>query len=96
MVKRRADELPLVSFDINGLRNWNGQPCKKNAQTNAIHHVNYPLCSDQGVNALQYLDVINMKDVQQKRHFFSTTLRDSLKHIPRVCSTRTVFVATTY
>lgn len=47
------------------------------------------LRSDPGVNALQFLDVINMKDVQQKRHFFSTTLPDSLKHIPRVCLSQT-------
>lgn len=41
-------------------------------------------CSDPGVHALQFLDVINMKDPTQKAHFYRSTLKDVLPFIPRV------------
>lgn len=40
--------------------------------------------SDPSVHALQFLDVINMKDPTQKAHFYRTTLREILPFIPRV------------
>ncbi|XP_055388592.1 SCY1-like protein 2 [Condylostylus longicornis] len=40
--------------------------------------------NDSAVHALQFLDVINMKDPTQKTHFYRTTLRDVLPLIPRV------------
>ena len=40
--------------------------------------------SDSSVHALQFLDVINMKDPTQKAHFYRNTLKDSLPYIPRV------------
>uniref|UniRef100_A0A0A9XY57 SCY1-like protein 2 n=2 Tax=Lygus hesperus TaxID=30085 RepID=A0A0A9XY57_LYGHE len=39
--------------------------------------------SDQTVQALQFLDVINMKDPTQKNHFYRNTLKDVLPYIPR-------------
>ncbi|XP_076052800.1 SCY1-like protein bma [Oratosquilla oratoria] len=39
--------------------------------------------SDPVVHALQFLDVINMKDPTQKGHFYRTTLMDVLPHIPK-------------
>lgn len=36
------------------------------------------------VHAMQFLDVINMKDPTQKAHFYRTTLKDVLPFIPRV------------
>ncbi|CAO1315978.1 unnamed protein product [Diamesa hyperborea] len=39
--------------------------------------------SDPAVHALQFLDVINMKDPTQKAHFYRSTLRDALPFIPR-------------
>ncbi|KAL5291270.1 hypothetical protein ACFFRR_010588 [Megaselia abdita] len=38
---------------------------------------------DPGVNALKFLDVINMKDPTQKAHFYKITLREALPYIPR-------------
>lgn len=40
--------------------------------------------SDSAVHALQFLDVINMKDPTQKAHFYRNTLKDALPFIPRV------------
>lgn len=40
--------------------------------------------SDPAVHALQFLDVINMKDAPQKNNFYRTTLKDILLYIPRV------------
>lgn len=40
--------------------------------------------SDPSVYALQFLDVINMKDPTQKAHFYRTTLKEALPYIPRV------------
>lgn len=40
--------------------------------------------SDPAVNALQFLDVIVMKDPSQKAHFYRNTLKDALPFIPRV------------
>lgn len=40
--------------------------------------------SDPAVHALQFLDVINMKDPTQKAHFYRNTLREVLPFIPRV------------
>lgn len=40
--------------------------------------------SDPAVHALQFLDVINMKDVAQKNNFYRSTLKDILLYIPRV------------
>lgn len=40
--------------------------------------------SDPAVHALQFLDVINMKDPTQKAHFYRSTLKDALPFIPRV------------
>ncbi|XP_058463904.1 SCY1-like protein 2 isoform X2 [Malaya genurostris] len=39
--------------------------------------------SDPAVQALQFLDVINMKDPTQKTHFYRSTLREVLPFIPR-------------
>ncbi|XP_046394764.1 SCY1-like protein 2 isoform X2 [Ischnura elegans] len=39
--------------------------------------------SDPAVQALQFLDVINMKDPTQKSHFYRNTLKDVLPYIPR-------------
>lgn len=36
------------------------------------------------VHALQFLDVINMKDPTQKTHFYRTTLMETLPTIPKV------------
>lgn len=36
------------------------------------------------MNALQFLDVIVMKDPSQKAHFYRNTLKDALPFIPRV------------
>jgi hypothetical protein len=41
-------------------------------------------CSDPVVQALQFLDVINMKDPSQKAHFYRNTLKEVLPYIPRV------------
>jgi SCY1-like protein 2 len=41
-------------------------------------------CSDPAVHALQFLDVINMKDSTQKAHFYRNTLKDVLLYIPKV------------
>ncbi|KAK0090246.1 hypothetical protein PV325_001941 [Microctonus aethiopoides] len=38
--------------------------------------------SDPSVHALQFLDVINMKDSNQKSHFYRTTLKEVLPFIP--------------
>lgn len=40
--------------------------------------------SDPAVHALQFLDVINMKDPTQKAYFYRSTLKDALPFIPRV------------
>ena len=42
--------------------------------------------SDSVVQALQFLDVINMKDPNQKGTFYRTTLIQVLPHIPKVCN----------
>lgn len=42
------------------------------------------LFSDPAVHALQFLDVINMKDPTQKAHFYRNTLKDALPNIPKV------------
>ncbi|CAD7082852.1 unnamed protein product [Hermetia illucens] len=39
--------------------------------------------NDPAVHALQFLDVINMKDPTQKSHFYRTTLKEVLPFIPR-------------
>ncbi|KDR18607.1 SCY1-like protein 2, partial [Zootermopsis nevadensis] len=39
--------------------------------------------SDPVVHALQFLDVINMKDPTQKSHFYRNTLKEVLHYIPR-------------
>ena len=39
---------------------------------------------DPSVHALQFLDVISMKDPNQKAHFYRTTLKEVLNFIPRV------------
>ncbi|XP_024936571.1 SCY1-like protein 2 isoform X2 [Cephus cinctus] len=39
--------------------------------------------SDPSVHALQFLDVINMKDSTQKAHFYRNTLKEVLPYIPR-------------
>lgn len=44
--------------------------------------------SDSAVHALQFLDVINMKDPTQKAHFYRNTLKDALPFIPRVSRLR--------
>lgn len=48
--------------------------------------------SDPAVNALQFLDVINMKDPTQKSHFYRNTLREVLPFIPRVSLTRFIIL----
>lgn len=44
----------------------------------------FSIYSDPAVHALQFLDVINMKDPTQKAHFYRNTLREVLPFIPRV------------
>ncbi|XP_046997938.1 protein kinase domain-containing protein ppk32 [Schistocerca americana] len=39
--------------------------------------------TDPSVHALQFLDVINMKDPTQKSHFYRNTLKDVLPYVPR-------------
>lgn len=39
---------------------------------------------DPLVHALQFLDVSKMKDVCQKEHFYTTTLRELLPYMPKV------------
>ncbi|XP_075230291.1 SCY1-like protein bma [Lycorma delicatula] len=39
--------------------------------------------SDPAVQALQFLDVINMKDPTQKSHFYRNTLKEVLPYMPR-------------
>ncbi|KAF4525794.1 hypothetical protein B566_EDAN002056, partial [Ephemera danica] len=39
--------------------------------------------NDSAVHALQFLDVINMKDPTQKAHFYRNTLKEVLPYIPR-------------
>ena len=53
---------------------------------NTIHlkNVNIFCCSDPAVQALQFLDVIGMKDPSQKAQFFRTTLTEVFPFIPRV------------
>jgi hypothetical protein len=41
-------------------------------------------CSDPAVHALQFLDVINMKDPGQKSQFYRCTLKEVLPLIPKV------------
>ena len=43
-----------------------------------------PFHSDPAVHAMQFLDVITMKDPSQKSSFFRSTLPDVLPYIPRV------------
>ena len=40
--------------------------------------------SDPAVHALQFLDVINMKDPTQKAHFYRNTLKETMPYIPKV------------
>ena len=47
-------------------------------------HTHFDICSDPAVHALQFLDVINMKDPGQKSQFYRTTLKDILPSIPKV------------
>lgn len=42
------------------------------------------ISSDPSVHALQFLDVINMKDPNQKAHFYRNTLKEVLPFIPLV------------
>ncbi|EDV96081.1 GH16052 [Drosophila grimshawi] len=39
--------------------------------------------SDPAINALKFLDVVNMKDTQQKSQFYKTTLIEAMPLIPR-------------
>ncbi|GJQ76912.1 hypothetical protein Trydic_g15113 [Trypoxylus dichotomus] len=39
--------------------------------------------SDPAVHALQFIDVINMKDPSQKNHFLRSTLKEALPYIPK-------------
>lgn len=50
--------------------------------------------SDPAVHALQFLDVINMKDPGQKTNFFRNTLPEVLPYIPRVSNVAKVFYIT--
>jgi len=43
--------------------------------------------SDTPINALKFLDVVNMKDTQQKSQFYKTTLIEAMPMIPRVSAT---------
>jgi hypothetical protein len=49
-----------------------------------MHNFNLHIFSDPSVHALQFLDVINMKDPAQKAHFYKSTLIEVLPYIPRV------------
>ncbi|KAK6629258.1 hypothetical protein RUM43_003075 [Polyplax serrata] len=44
--------------------------------------------SDPAVHALQFLDVIKMKDPSQKSHFYRNTLKEMLPYIPKKLSPR--------
>lgn len=58
---------------------------KKKKEKNSIFMSGFfPIYSDPAVHALQFLDVINMKDPTQKAHFYRNTLREVLPFIPRV------------
>ena len=48
--------------------------------------MSYLTFSDPAVQALQFLDVIGMKDPSQKAQFFRTTLTQVFPFIPRVTS----------
>lgn len=39
---------------------------------------------DPFVHALQFLDVSKMKDIHQKEHFYTTTLKELLPYMPKV------------
>jgi hypothetical protein len=49
-----------------------------------IEQFDFRFHSDPAVQALQFLDVISMKDPSQKAQFFRTTLTDIFPYIPRV------------
>ena len=49
-----------------------------------IHMLTKLIFSDPAVQALQFLDVISMKDPSQKAQFFRTTLTQVFPFIPRV------------
>lgn len=42
------------------------------------------ICRDPAVNALKFLDVVNMKDTSQKTQFYKVTLMESMPLIPKV------------
>lgn len=46
---------------------------------------------DPLVHALQFLDVSKMKDLQQKEHFYTTTLRELLPYMPRVSNNIAIY-----
>ncbi|XP_057660574.1 SCY1-like protein 2 isoform X1 [Diorhabda carinulata] len=47
--------------------------------------------SDPALHALQFLDVINMKDPTQKSHFYRIALKDALPYIPKKMWYQTVW-----
>lgn len=40
--------------------------------------------SDPAVHALQFLDIIKMKEPREKAHFYTSTLKEALPYIDRV------------
>jgi hypothetical protein len=58
----------------------NSSPLKEST----IEQFDFRFHSDPAVQALQFLDVISMKDPSQKAQFFRTTLTDIFPYIPRV------------
>ena len=51
---------------------------------NSLNLLLFTFRSDPAVQALQFLDVISMKDPSQKAQFFRTTLTEVFPYIPRV------------
>lgn len=47
--------------------------------------------SDPAISALKFLDVVNMKDTQQKSQFYKTTLIEAMPLIPRVSDAQSYF-----
>lgn len=47
--------------------------------------------SDPAISALKFLDVVNMKDTQQKSQFYKTTLIEAMPLIPRVSDAQSIF-----
>jgi len=57
----------------------------KSVQIRKFNWLSYSVFhSDTPINALKFLDVVNMKDTQQKSQFYKSTLIEAMPLIPRV------------